>query len=269
MQKKKRVSTTHEKKIIPIQMDATFFFERAVQSLDRFHYDKALKYFRRAVEYEDDNPVNYCNLAGVLSEMGQYEESNMILQQIMDDIDPKMTECYFYMANNYANMEDYELAEKALVRYLENDPSGNFLEESQEMMELLSYELGRPAELCEIKSREGLLSMTKYVCSWRKGNSPKRLSCWRSLSGRSRIFWRPVTILHWPIIIQDILKGHWILSLKFWIWIRAICMDFVTWPFFISIWDVKRIWNKCSPFFAKLILISRNMYSSWQPLWGF
>ncbi|MCY7478029.1 tetratricopeptide repeat protein [Paenibacillus larvae] len=161
MQKKKRVSTTHEKKIIPIQMDATFFFERAVQSLDRFHYDKALKYFRRAVEYEDDNPVNYCNLAGVLSEMGQYEESNMILQQIMDDIDPKMTECYFYMANNYANMEDYELAEKALVRYLENDPSGNFLEESQEMMELLSYELGRPAELCEIKSREGLFEHDK------------------------------------------------------------------------------------------------------------
>lgn len=161
MQKKKRVSTTHEKKIIPIQMDATFFFERAVQSLDRFHYDKALKYFRRAVEYEDDNPVNYCNLAGVLSEMGQYEESNLILQQIMDDIDPKMTECYFYMANNYANMEDYELAEKALVRYLENDPSGNFLEESQEMMELLSYELGRPAELCEIKSREGLFEHDK------------------------------------------------------------------------------------------------------------
>ena len=65
-------------------MDAAFFFERAVQSLDRFHYDKALKYFRRAVEYEPDNPVNHCNLAGVLSEMGNYEESNQILQQILD-----------------------------------------------------------------------------------------------------------------------------------------------------------------------------------------
>ena len=37
-----------------------------------------------------------------------------------------MTECYFYMANNYANMEQFEKAEEALVTYLEEDPSGQF-----------------------------------------------------------------------------------------------------------------------------------------------
>ena len=53
--------------VIRLPMDANFFFERAVHSLERHHYDKALKYFRLAVEKEPDNPVNYCNLAGVLS----------------------------------------------------------------------------------------------------------------------------------------------------------------------------------------------------------
>jgi tetratricopeptide (TPR) repeat protein len=162
MAKKKLVATEQQKqKVISLQMDATFFFERAVRSLDRLHYDKALKYFRRAVEYEPDNPVNHCNLAGILSEMGNYSESNVILQHIIDQVDTTMTECYFYMANNYANMEDFEMAEKAIIQYLENDPTGQFLDESEEMIELLSFELERPTQINAIKSREGLFEHDK------------------------------------------------------------------------------------------------------------
>ncbi|MBW7454849.1 tetratricopeptide repeat protein [Paenibacillus sepulcri] len=156
MKEKKRAAVNNKTKVIPIQWDATFFFERAVRSLDRYHYDKALKYFRRAVEYEPDNPVNHCNMAGILSEMGNYEGSNDILRMIVEEMDPEMTECHFYMANNFANMEMYEAAEEALVRYLEGDEEGQFLEESEEMMELLHYELERPTKLAFIKAREGV-----------------------------------------------------------------------------------------------------------------
>ncbi|MCT1402372.1 MULTISPECIES: tetratricopeptide repeat protein [unclassified Paenibacillus] len=138
-------------------MNANFFFDRAVRSLDRFQYDKALKYFRKAVEYEPDNPVNHCNMAGILSETGDYKASNDVLAHILEQVDPLMTECYFYMANNYANMEQFEKAEEALVTYLEEDPSGQFLDEAEEMMELLHYELNRPAKLNRIKSREGVV----------------------------------------------------------------------------------------------------------------
>ncbi|WP_207892479.1 tetratricopeptide repeat protein [Paenibacillus pinisoli] len=144
-------------KIIPVQWDATFFFERAVRSLDRFHYDKALKYFRRAVEYEPDNPVNHCNMAGIMSEMGNYKESNEVLSWILDELDPEMTECHFYMANNFANMEMYESAEQSLVRYLQEDAEGHYLDEAEEMMELLQYELERPMPLKNIKSRQGMV----------------------------------------------------------------------------------------------------------------
>lgn len=154
---KKRVSASPQSNVIPIRIDASFFFERAVQSLDRYHYDKALKYFRRAIDLEKENPVNYCNLAGVLSEMGQFEQSNLVLQEVIEDVDPSMIECYYYMANNYANMESFELAEEALVHYLENDPKGVFLEESEEMMDYLSFELQRPTQITQIKAREGLL----------------------------------------------------------------------------------------------------------------
>lgn len=144
------------RKVVPMRMDANFFFEKAVSSLDRYQYDKALKYFRKAVEYEPDNPVNHCNMAGILSEMGKYEASNAVLNSILEDVDPNMTECYFYMANNYANMEQFEAAEDALITYLQEDPSGQFLTEAEEMMDLLQYELKRPIKQATVKSRQGM-----------------------------------------------------------------------------------------------------------------
>ncbi|WP_379128602.1 tetratricopeptide repeat protein [Paenibacillus sp. sgz500958] len=144
-------------KVIPITLDANFFFERAVRSLDRFQYDKALRNFRKAVEYEPGNPVNHCNMAGILSEMGNYQASNEILTHVLDNIDSGLTECHFYMANNYANMDQFEDAERSLVRYLEEDVNGDFLSESEELMELLNYELNRPAPLNRIRSREGVV----------------------------------------------------------------------------------------------------------------
>uniref|UniRef100_UPI00403F62D9 tetratricopeptide repeat protein n=1 Tax=Paenibacillus sp. FSL W8-0186 TaxID=2921709 RepID=UPI00403F62D9 len=143
--------------VLRLSMDANFFFERAVSSLDRNRYDKALKYFRKAVEYEPGNPVNHCNMAGILSEMGDYEASNAVLSAILRDIDPSLTECYFYMANNYANMEQFEAAEEALITYLQEDEGGQFLAEAEEMLDLLQYELERPAKLKRIKAREGMI----------------------------------------------------------------------------------------------------------------
>lgn len=144
-------------KVLPISMDAGFFFEKAVSSLDRYQYDKALKYFRKAVEYEPNNPVNHCNMAGILSEMGDYEASNAALSVVLEDIDPAMTECYFYMANNYANMDMFEAAEEALITYLEKDENGQFLAEAEEMMDLLQYELDRPTKVTSIKAMEGVV----------------------------------------------------------------------------------------------------------------
>jgi tetratricopeptide (TPR) repeat protein len=161
MSQRKRAADNRRPKVISIRLDATFFFERAVQSLDRFHYDKALKYFRRAVEFEPDNPVNHCNMAGILSEMGRYEESNVILRSVLDQIDPAMTECHYYLANNYANMELYEAAEESLVHYLENDAEGQFLDEADELLDLLGYELNRPTKLATIKARENLYAHDK------------------------------------------------------------------------------------------------------------
>ena len=88
---------------------------------------------------------------------------------MLDELDPAMTECYFYMANNYANMENYEAAEEALVQYLEEDPDGQFLEEAEEMMDLLHYELDRPLQLPDVKARRPGSSTTRRAALLEEG----------------------------------------------------------------------------------------------------
>lgn len=174
--------------VIPITLNANFFFERAVRSLDRFQYDKALKNFRKAVEYEPENPVNHCNVAGVLSEIGNYEASNDILAHVLENIDPGMTECYFYMANNFANLESYEEAERALVTYLEEDVNGEYLTESEELMELLQYELNRPAPLVRIRSREGVVEHERARALLEEGKFTQAVALLEEIVGNTPDF---------------------------------------------------------------------------------
>jgi tetratricopeptide (TPR) repeat protein len=155
--KKKLNTHTSSPKVITFRRDSAFFSKKANQSWDKFHYEKALRYFKRAVEFDEGNPTNYCHMAGVLTDMGNYEESNQVLWHVVENIDPSLTECFYFMANNYAYLQKYEQSEEAIVHYLEHDHQGQYVEESEELIHFLQMELERPTYLKHIKSREGMV----------------------------------------------------------------------------------------------------------------
>lgn len=128
--------------MISMRLDAAFFHERGVRYLQRNDLKRALKAFRKTVEYEPDNPVNHCNLAGVLSELGDFEASNEVLLHILRNLDPSMAECQFYLANNYANMGEYATAEEYVLRYLDQAPDGEYAADAEEMLDVLLDEFG-------------------------------------------------------------------------------------------------------------------------------
>ena len=136
-----------KKSNVTIPFDATYFHEQGMRALDKHNYAKAMKYFRRAADLEPFNPSHHCNLAGVLSELGLYIESNNVLQHVLDEVDPEMLECHFYMANNHANLEDFEEAEQHLLLFLRSRTDAVFDPEIEEFVEYLLEELGRPSEL--------------------------------------------------------------------------------------------------------------------------
>ncbi len=146
---KQKKKTKRNGNVIPLVLNASLYYNKAIEAAERNNPAKALRFFTRAVEIEPDNPTNHCNVAGILSEMGRFEESNHILRYVLDNIAPHLHECYFYMANNYAYLEQFEEAERYAVRYLHYAADGIYAEDTEELLEHLSYELGRPPSSIE------------------------------------------------------------------------------------------------------------------------
>lgn len=133
---------TKKAAVLPYMCEAGFFVDRGMRFLHRSDYDRALRCFRRAVELEPSNPENLCHLAGVLAETGQFESSNELLFQVVNEIAPEKSEVLFYLANNFANMEQYEKAEEMALRYLQESEQVEYQEEAHDLLEYIYFEMG-------------------------------------------------------------------------------------------------------------------------------
>ncbi|WP_339060407.1 tetratricopeptide repeat protein [Tepidibacillus marianensis] len=141
MDKQNRITVNGKNNVVSMALDANFFFERAMHFIDQHNYSKALKYLWKTIEFDSTNPVYYCNIAGVLSEIGRFEESSRLLLHVIEKLDPNLSECYFYLASNYTYLEDLESSYHYIKYYLELSPNGEYIDEAQEMLEYLTYEL--------------------------------------------------------------------------------------------------------------------------------
>ncbi|WCK54132.1 tetratricopeptide repeat protein [Aneurinibacillus sp. Ricciae_BoGa-3] len=147
--------------IVPIKMDASFYYERAMKSLNKLNYQKALRYFRKTLECEPNNPVHYCNTACLLADLGKFEESNRIIWHVLERIDSDLPECYFYLASNYANLMDFELAEQYALKYCETAPMGEYIEDAEDILDYVAENLQFPPREGGHENRELSLSHEK------------------------------------------------------------------------------------------------------------
>ncbi|MFK4997269.1 hypothetical protein ACI2OX_05695 [Bacillus sp. N9] len=67
-----------------------------------------------------------CQLALVLTEAAEYAESNKLLYTVLEDLDKHMTECHYFLANNFAHLGLFSEAYKHARLYLDLDKTGNF-----------------------------------------------------------------------------------------------------------------------------------------------
>jgi len=134
--------------VVTVPFDAEFFFERGVRHIRRKDVAKAKKYFKKSVDLEPHNPKYLINLSAVFTETAEFEESNGILYKIVHEIDETFTECYYYMANNYAHLGDFDQAERYVLLYLQDNEDGLYVEEAEELLDFICFELERsPKEL--------------------------------------------------------------------------------------------------------------------------
>ena len=118
-------------RLIPFTQNAEYFFQRALTYYHQNNLYKAKKLLLRAIKIDNEEPSYICQLAAVLAELGEFTKSNEWLHYVLNEVDPSLTECYFFLANNYAYLGQFEKAQEEALYYLELDPEGDFAEDAE------------------------------------------------------------------------------------------------------------------------------------------
>lgn len=159
MVRKVKTRRSDDKKVIPFMQTSSYYFEKGNHYFQKNKLEKALLFFKKAIEIEPDNPLYHYNQACLLSRMGHLEKANKIFSHIVNKMDPSLTGCYFLIAINYGLMNEVDKARYYLNLYLQVSPQGEMAEEAEDILFALT-EVDR--EL--ISAGRGNIPITKVIC---------------------------------------------------------------------------------------------------------
>ena len=135
--------------VVSFNPTGEFYFTKGIKAFQRRDLYKAKKYMNRAYQLEPDEPMIACQLAVICTELGEYQYSNQLLLNILQDLDPFMTECHYLLANNFAHMGLFKEAYKHANEYLERDEFGEFSEDAEDLLDLITFETDETEETLE------------------------------------------------------------------------------------------------------------------------
>ncbi|MFK9090143.1 tetratricopeptide repeat protein [Bacillus salipaludis] len=127
-------------KILSFVPTGEYYFTKGLKAYHRRDFVKAKKYLGRAMQLEPGEPMITCQLAIVSTELGEFENSNRLLHLILEELDSEMAECHYLLANNYAHMGFFKDAYHHSKLYLQLDPDGDFSEDTEDLLDLLTME---------------------------------------------------------------------------------------------------------------------------------
>ncbi|MEW9502115.1 tetratricopeptide repeat protein [Jeotgalibacillus marinus] len=127
-------------KVLPFNLSGESYYRKGMTMYHRGQLDKALKYLTRAQDLEPEEPMIRLQMAIIETEIGEFKQSNERLKEIMDTIDPSMIEAHYLMANNFAHLGLFGEAYKHATAYLDRHGDGEFVEDAEDLLELLSLE---------------------------------------------------------------------------------------------------------------------------------
>ncbi|CAM3902902.1 tetratricopeptide repeat protein [Mesobacillus zeae] len=117
-----------------------YYFAKGIKAYNRRDLQRAHKYFSRAMDLEPGEPMIVCQLAIVNTELGDYQQSIRLLRLILEEYDEEMTECHYFLSNNYAHMGLFKDAYNQANLYLKFNPDGEFADDAEDLLELITLE---------------------------------------------------------------------------------------------------------------------------------
>ncbi|WP_409302665.1 tetratricopeptide repeat protein [Peribacillus sp. SCS-155] len=142
-------------KILSFHPTGEYYFSKGLKLYHRRDLYKAKKYLERALELEPTEPMIACQLAITCTEIGEYDYSNLLLENILDVLDPYMTECHYFLANNYAHLGMFKEAFRHANQYLDKEEDGEFSEDAEDLLDLITFEADETEE--SLEQQDGLI----------------------------------------------------------------------------------------------------------------
>jgi len=127
-------------RVYPFNPTGESYYRKGMAKYQKGQLNKALKYLTRAQELEPEEPLIPMQIAIIETEIGEFGQSNERLVFILETLDPSMTEIHYFMANNYAHLGLFGEAYKHATAYLDKHEDGEFAEDAEDLLELLSLE---------------------------------------------------------------------------------------------------------------------------------
>lgn len=125
-------------KVITFERGAEFYFDLGYKYIQKGKLKTALRYVEKAAAMKPQDSFLQFNYAGLLAELGDIDHSTQVLINIVKNLDPDYLECYFGLGCNYLQMQKIKKSYEYFSLYLEKDPEGEFSEEAEELMEMLT-----------------------------------------------------------------------------------------------------------------------------------
>jgi tetratricopeptide (TPR) repeat protein len=136
----KNPNVKQEAKIIPFAQNGDYFYQKGIRAYRKRDLYKARKWLQRAEAMKPSDASIMCQLAIVLTELGDYQRSNELLEGIIEDLAPDMHDCHYFLANNYAYLGLFQEARKHAEEYLTMEPDGEFADDTEDLIDLLEIE---------------------------------------------------------------------------------------------------------------------------------
>ncbi|MGM7634481.1 tetratricopeptide repeat protein [Bacillus sp. Hm123] len=156
-------------KVISFLPTGEYYYKKGLKALSKRELPKAKKYLSRAMDLEPLEPMIACQLAIVETELGNFEQSNGLLHFILDDLDPLVSECHYFLANNYAHMGMFKEAFKHVQTYLDQDEQGDFHEDAEDLLDLITID--GEGELDDLYAQDDLITMQEEARFLLEGGS--------------------------------------------------------------------------------------------------
>ncbi|WLR41435.1 tetratricopeptide repeat protein [Bacillus carboniphilus] len=140
--------------VVSFFQDEQYYYKRGMKAYHEGDLDRAARFLRRANQVNPSDADVIIQLANIYTELGDYDQSNSLLIDVMDQNDIEINDCYYFLANNYAYLGFFHEAFKWAKKYQLLGPTEAYAEENQELLELLTLE---GADKEEMKEEDELL----------------------------------------------------------------------------------------------------------------